>query len=400
MIDPRISLATQTADLAKSFSNSVLDLQNLELLKQRQAQTKLEQATLDDRIALAQAQSKAGIAQANQIADPTSQVAKQQEQLFHAVGQFAVNAQNHLNNPDFIRQNAVKTAEFIQQNGGDPTPFLMLANMPDDELAKTIQEDATDYTMLAGKGGKSVSELERERALAALEADPEMKTLKAQEAAIFLGIKPKAGTITKEERIAEDVRLTESVAESQKTIEQAKQSGKSEITRKDKAVEKAVAVAKEIYDKINPAEQTISLYDEALSELENGANTGTVYAMMPSFRSASKRLDNVIKRAGLNVIGNTTFGALSEKELDFALSSALPNTLEPEDLKKWIKAKKLAQQKVVAKLKEQAQFLGSGKHTLADYLELSKADEIISNQQQSEQKQNIIKFDANGNIIQ
>jgi uncharacterized protein YqfA (UPF0365 family) len=108
MIDPRISLATQTADLAKSFSNSVLDLQNLELLKQRQAQTKLEQATLDDRIALAQAQSKAGIAQANQIADPTSQVAKQQEQLFHAVGQFAVNAQNHLNNPDFIRQNAVK----------------------------------------------------------------------------------------------------------------------------------------------------------------------------------------------------------------------------------------------------------------------------------------------------
>ena len=78
-------------------------------------------------------------------------------------------------------------------------------------------------------------------------------------------------------------------------------------------------------------------------------------------------MDNVIKRLGLDVVGNTTFGALSESELDFALQAAIPDNLEPDELKQWLSAKKASQEKILKGLNEMANFLGGGEKTIADW---------------------------------
>ena len=71
-------------------------------------------------------------------------------------------------------------------------------------------------------------------------------------------------------------------------------------------------------------------------------------------------LDNLQAQLGLNVISNTTFGALSESELKFALDSAAPKSLEPEALKAWLLRKQTAQRKLIDYLYEAGDYIGQG----------------------------------------
>ena len=96
---------------------------------------------------------------------------------------------------------------------------------------------------------------------------------------------------------------------------------------------------------------------------------------------------------GLDVIGNTTFGALSESELAFALSSALPTKLPPQALRKWLIEKRKVQQKFADYLQHVAIFLGTPGNTIAGWLDIqrsfqttqdkNKEDEGLSDEQQS-----------------
>ena len=71
---------------------------------------------------------------------------------------------------------------------------------------------------------------------------------------------------------------------------------------------------------------------------------------------------------GLDVVGSVTFGALSEGELNLALSTALPTGLEGPELVKWAEDKIEAQEKLSAYLEEQAVFLTQPGNTSADWL--------------------------------
>lgn len=72
---------------------------------------------------------------------------------------------------------------------------------------------------------------------------------------------------------------------------------------------------------------------------------------------------------GLDIIGGTTFGALSESELAFALDTALPTKLEGPELRAWIERKKAAQMKLSQELEKAAIYLGKPGNTPAGYLE-------------------------------
>ena len=164
---------------------------------------------------------------------------------------------------------------------------------------------------------------------------------------------------------------------------------KAMLEGKSAAVKQAINKGGQAFDKIQPISTAIANYDEAIAALDGGANTGAIASLLPSFKKASIELDNVVKRLGLDVVGNTTFGALSESELAFALKAAIPDNLQPADLKQWLIAKRDAQKKVKERVEEAASFLSSGENTLSDWVEFDKAKQLNLQNKQTEQQINV-----------
>jgi hypothetical protein len=134
-------------------------------------------------------------------------------------------------------------------------------------------------------------------------------------------------------------------------------------------VKQAATASKEAFDGLKGIRKTIANIDDAIKTLDKGAETGPVISKLPSFRQAAIELDNIKGRMGLDVVGATTFGALSESELAFALNVALPDSLEPKDLKEWLTKKRDSQTKLSNELRKAASFLGTPGNTIAGYLE-------------------------------
>ncbi len=82
-------------------------------------------------------------------------------------------------------------------------------------------------------------------------------------------------------------------------------------------------------------------------------------SFLPSFKAASVELDNIQKSMALDVIGATTFGALSEGELNLAKEVALPTGLDTPQLIDHLNKRKEAQNKLRDYYSEQIQFLVS-----------------------------------------
>lgn len=116
----------------------------------------------------------------------------------------------------------------------------------------------------------------------------------------------------------------------------ARAEGTASIARADKYMEQAGGVR-----------LGLTQIDEAVRLLDEGANTGRVAALFPSVRQSTLALEQLQSEMGLNVVQNTTFGALSEGELSLALATALPTNLSPPALKDWLLRKKDAQQKLL-----------------------------------------------------
>ena len=129
---------------------------------------------------------------------------------------------------------------------------------------------------------------------------------------------------------------------------------------------------------------------------EEDANTGVIMARLPNWKASTIALENAKNRLGLDVVGSVTFGALSESELNLALNTALPTNLSEEALIDWIDRKIMAQNKLMAYMTEQAQFLSSGDRTIGEWLEFKKDDlrktKINDKQLLATQKENNITY--------
>ena len=131
--------------------------------------------------------------------------------------------------------------------------------------------------------------------------------------------------------------------------------------------QQAVKASGKAFDSLDKTNANIANIDDAISAIDNGAQTGAINSFLPSVRAASVELDNIQQRMGLDVIGNVTFGALSKGELDLALNTALPTKLGPVELRKWLVAKKSAQGKLSKYLSEAAIYLGTPGNTIASW---------------------------------
>lgn len=137
----------------------------------------------------------------------------------------------------------------------------------------------------------------------------------------------------------------------------------------------AIKAGEETAAQISTIDNSIRVYDEALAALDAGARTGAVQKYLPSVQNASLELDNARNNLGLSIIQATTFGSLSEAEMEFALSTAIPTGMDEEGLKDFLRRKKEYQMKAREALAEAARQFSQGK-TRADLIakELDKTN--------------------------
>jgi len=127
---------------------------------------------------------------------------------------------------------------------------------------------------------------------------------------------------------------------------EAKETGKRRVEQIDNAE-----------SKVNAAERSISVLDRALAALDAGGATGPFIDLLPTIRESSLLLESIQRELGLNVVSDTTFGALSEGELNLALRTGLDTRLPPDALRQQILDKKAAQEKLIAYFDEAVEFL-------------------------------------------
>jgi hypothetical protein len=112
-------------------------------------------------------------------------------------------------------------------------------------------------------------------------------------------------------------------------------------------------------------------YDEAIAALDEGAGTGPIESMFPTFRASTARLEAVGNQLALGILSTVSMGALSEKELSMLQATALPKMDEPE-LREWLLGRKAAEQKLANLYLEAAQAYGR-KMSPTEFYEMKKA---------------------------
>jgi hypothetical protein len=131
----------------------------------------------------------------------------------------------------------------------------------------------------------------------------------------------------------------------------------------------SVEAAQDAFEKISLVNNSITNIESALDALEQGAQSGLIYNMIPNVTLASGQLETAMNNMGLDVISSVTFGALSEGEMRLAMETAVPRNLPPEELKKYLQNKKSAQIKAKAALTKAATYLSNPANSLNTWLQ-------------------------------
>lgn len=155
-----------------------------------------------------------------------------------------------------------------------------------------------------------------------------------------------------------------------------------------------VNTALNAFEKVGQIRTNIANLNEARRlVVEEGANTGVIESLLPSWRSSTIELQNVRSSLGLDVVGSVTFGALSQGELSLALNTALPTNLQEEALADWLDRKIDAQQKLSEYLTGQAVYLSDGDKTVGDWLRLQRQEQEERERQEAELRQSGTNYD-------
>ena len=267
---------------------------------------------------------------------------------------------------------ASKNASFAQSLGIDPGIFVekRLTDEAVNELVSTTSElmrDPSKLQQLTTEQRNRADQVQRLKS-----EDPTIRGLAERSS----GAAAKAGTITAPERIAEDPELASNIADTQATIAGRKKFAELSGVSRAKSIDKGFEV-------IAGIDKNVRNIDRAIEALNEGAGTGAIESrFFPSIKAASVKLDQIQSELALDVVGATTFGALSEGELNLAREVALPTKLNKDELLEFLSNKKAAQTKLRAYFGEQIQFLDQG-GTVAGFLRSKES----STQQGGQQEQ-------------
>lgn len=216
---------------------------------------------------------------------------------------------------------------------------------------------------------------------------------------IKLGLSPRA--VGSAIQTISDKGIEEQIGKSKATIRQREKFGELTASRRSKVIDSG-------FNKIEKINSAIGNIDRAIGVLNAGAGVGAIEKFLPSFKAASVELDNIQKSMALDVIGATTFGALSEGELNLAKEVALPTGLDDPQLIEYLQKRKVAQEKLRAYYREQVNFLDQG-GTVAGFLRSKERESQAQQAPQSAPQQpaqptaqqprqgGVLHVDANGN---
>ena len=144
------------------------------------------------------------------------------------------------------------------------------------------------------------------------------------------------------------------IAKTEGTIAEGKEFGKLTGSSRAKAIDSG-------FDKIVAINKNIENIDRAIEQIDLGADTGAIESrFFPSIKASTVALEQIQSELALDVVGATTFGALSQGELDLAKQVALPTRLDSAELKQFLIDKKSAQTKLMAYFQEQIDFMDQG----------------------------------------
>jgi hypothetical protein len=140
-------------------------------------------------------------------------------------------------------------------------------------------------------------------------------------------------------------------------------------------VNAAMEKGEKFFDQGEAIRADIRIMNEARTELADGAQTGVWRQYLPSLDENTARLRSLANSAGINIINSATFGALSEKELELALSTGIPINLSEEELDGYLAAKIQAQEKLYGEVNKKARDLNSGTQTLGQWQDAWAAED-------------------------
>ena len=195
----------------------------------------------------------------------------------------------------------------------------------------------------------------------------------ADGSALLIDTKGNAQLLTKDGSVISNsspdyaTKLKEAIASGvlyESTVARARAEGKENVSQMGQAAEK-----------IDAANANILVLDEALAALDSGAGTGPISSLLPTIRSSSLRLREAQRKLGLNIVSETTFGALSEGELRLALETGLDLSLPEDQLREVIAKRKAAQEKLIDYFYEALDFLDSSETNTIAKFKLKKKQE-------------------------
>lgn len=125
------------------------------------------------------------------------------------------------------------------------------------------------------------------------------------------------------------------------------------IKKSENAMEKAGALREQI-----------GLFDEAIVQAEAAQAAGSdvggiIRSRFPSFNKETAAFRSAANQLGISVINSATFGALSEKELQLALSTKIDQNLSGQDLIDYMERKRAATVKLYEAMMEEASRMSS-----------------------------------------
>lgn len=129
----------------------------------------------------------------------------------------------------------------------------------------------------------------------------------------------------------------------------------------------------EIFDSSEQIGRSITMMKQARDLVAQGdVATGVVERFLPAFTANTALFRSIRTALGIDVINSATFGALSEAELNLALSKDIPDSLEGPALVEYLDKKIQAQNKLYREMTKKARYLQSG-ISLSDYMKETAA---------------------------
>jgi len=143
---------------------------------------------------------------------------------------------------------------------------------------------------------------------------------------------------------------------------EAKAQFESESQYKIADIEAARERGEKVFDQSQQVNRSIDIMKQArdLAASPEGVRTGVIARFLPAFEENTAMFNSLRTTLGIDVINSATFGALSVRELDLALSRDIPNTLSGQALVDYLDDKIAAQNKLYREMTKMGRKLQSG----------------------------------------